>query len=533
MSRSARIAAGLITGYLAILANIIYSLASIPLALHYLGREQFGLWAVIMQIFGYLQLLDIGISQGVSRILIDYKDTPEDGRYGRAMATALVAQSIIGGVISAVALIGAPWIGELFDIPQHLRGEFVLLMRIQSVITGIGVATRVLGAPLYAHQRQDIGNYSVLGLFCILFAALWIGFNWGMGIYAMLLSSGVGLVWGMGFSLIACTRLGILPPIRQLFAPSREIFRSVFAFSRDNFLMSLGWQLLTGSPVLIISRALGLEQAAIWSVCNRPFMITLQLLSRPLDYSTPGFCEMQTRNEHTSLRKRYRQAMQLTAAFALLACLVLSITVVPFVQVWTRGTVEFPFPLAAALALTTGIYATMRFYNGIPAVSKHFGWLGYTYAVEGALLFGLGTLIAPHAGMVSVPLLAAALHLIVSSQAGIHEFRKFFRLSWKESTIGYIGSTLRCIPLCVAITAGVLLATMSLDGALALVARAGLLAPLLALVIYHLGLDPDTRTEALEKSRGALRSIVGKFQSKKAPAAPTAVTPDSSKQRKD
>jgi hypothetical protein len=37
-------------GYFAIAVNIVYTVASVPLALHYLGKEQFGLWALAQQI---------------------------------------------------------------------------------------------------------------------------------------------------------------------------------------------------------------------------------------------------------------------------------------------------------------------------------------------------------------------------------------------------------------------------------------------------------------------------------------------------
>src|SRR5260370_29360926 len=82
ISRTKRFASALASGYLALAANVVYTLASIPLALHYLTREEFGLWAVVGQITGYFALLDFGVGQSVSRILIDYKDDVNGGEYG-------------------------------------------------------------------------------------------------------------------------------------------------------------------------------------------------------------------------------------------------------------------------------------------------------------------------------------------------------------------------------------------------------------------------------------------------------------------
>ena len=53
MSRLKKFTRSLLSGYVALGANIFYTLASVPLALHYLGKAEFGLWALVSQISGY------------------------------------------------------------------------------------------------------------------------------------------------------------------------------------------------------------------------------------------------------------------------------------------------------------------------------------------------------------------------------------------------------------------------------------------------------------------------------------------------
>ena len=61
MSRIKRFAHSLVSGYVFLGANALYTLASVPLALHYLSKPEFGLWAVATQIAGYLMLIDFGL----------------------------------------------------------------------------------------------------------------------------------------------------------------------------------------------------------------------------------------------------------------------------------------------------------------------------------------------------------------------------------------------------------------------------------------------------------------------------------------
>ena len=53
-------------------------MASIPLALHYLDKDLFGLWALAAQINGYLILIDVGMNGSVSRFIADHKDEVND-----------------------------------------------------------------------------------------------------------------------------------------------------------------------------------------------------------------------------------------------------------------------------------------------------------------------------------------------------------------------------------------------------------------------------------------------------------------------
>jgi O-antigen/teichoic acid export membrane protein len=47
MSRSKHFISGLLSSYAAIGVNILYTLASVPLALHYLDKDEFGLWNLV------------------------------------------------------------------------------------------------------------------------------------------------------------------------------------------------------------------------------------------------------------------------------------------------------------------------------------------------------------------------------------------------------------------------------------------------------------------------------------------------------
>src|SRR5204862_8072274 len=91
-----------------IVANIVYSLISLPLGMHYLSESRVGLWGLMASTAGYLALIDLGMSGSISRLLIDHKDDPGTGSYGSwiktgslVRTTQAVAVLLLGYVLSA------------------------------------------------------------------------------------------------------------------------------------------------------------------------------------------------------------------------------------------------------------------------------------------------------------------------------------------------------------------------------------------------------------------------------------------------
>jgi len=87
MSRFRLAIHGVVSGYVMLAATAVFGLASVPVALHYLSKEQFGLWALMLTLVSYLNLVDVGMSGSIRRLLIDFKDDRDGGHYGSLIKT--------------------------------------------------------------------------------------------------------------------------------------------------------------------------------------------------------------------------------------------------------------------------------------------------------------------------------------------------------------------------------------------------------------------------------------------------------------
>ena len=293
MSRFKRFANSLLSGYALILVNILYTLASVPLALHYLSKEEFGLWVLVTQVCNFNTLLvDFGMSGALARILIDHKDDATSTKYGAVIQTGLLVLAVQGVIIAGVGSLVSYWLPHWMDVPEKNWRVFRLLVSGQCVMLAISFVLRIFSFTLQAHQRYDICNYANLVSFAAGLAGMWAGFAAGLGLYSLLLGGAVTFVVSGVVTAWQTWRLGLFPARGRWGQPDRATFKELFFYGTDMFLVSIGQQLISASQAPVISCTLGLEAVTVWSIATKLFMLSQQVVYRLLDYSTAAFSEM-------------------------------------------------------------------------------------------------------------------------------------------------------------------------------------------------------------------------------------------------
>ncbi len=316
MGRLKYYARALLSGYLALGVNVAYTLGSVPLALRYLSNEEFGLWALTSQLAGYVALLELGMSGAAMRILIDFKDRREETAYGSTILTGLLVNAAQSVLILIFGIGLAFLLGSLLDVPPGLMRQFRWLMIGQTTLTGVGLAFRTPFLVLSAHQRYDLLNVSQAIMFTLGFAVLWWCFASGVGIFSMFWALAAAQGSSTIIAIGACVRLRLLPREGLWGRPSWERFWDLFAFGRDMLMYSVGNQLITASQTILLTRMLGLQAAATWSICTRAFTLTTQVIFKIFDYACAALAEMIVRQEKERLLFGFRSMIVLSGSLS-------------------------------------------------------------------------------------------------------------------------------------------------------------------------------------------------------------------------
>jgi O-antigen/teichoic acid export membrane protein len=413
MSRKRLLARGVLVGYGALVTQIFYSLASIPLALAHLSPAEFGMFSLIMSVTSYLGLAELGMTNGFNRHLFECKDGRDPERYGRYFVAGLLALGLVSLVVLVLGGTGALLTAPFFKIPENLRNDYQWIMLGMVMVTAANVASRLLCTPLYVHQRHDLIQFSQMCQYGVFYFVLRYGLKSGWGVYALLANQVAAFLWGFSFSVIACLRLGLYPRRGCWALPRRQEWRSIFNYSVGMFTFQLGNKLAGSIPTLLLPRLLGLEAVALMTVCSRPFSILRQFVNKPYEYALPMLCEMYVKEEYKRVAVRWSQISQIILSISLCVFVVAAANNSHFIRLWTSARIGWDphndwlialkFLAASASGAAIGVIGfrkrmtSVRYTPYLEAVLILVNglWMTHFWGISGMLL---ASIISPLAG---------------------------------------------------------------------------------------------------------------------------------------
>ncbi len=409
--------------------NVVYTIISAPLALFYLDKEAFGLWALITQLSGYLMLLEFGMSGSVARSLSDHKDHVEDGIYGSILKTGARVFAVQGALVVLLGLALGWATPSLLNVPSHLHHSYIVLMAAQALLIGVKLATSALASPLWCHQRLDVSNLAgSLGLIATLIVQ-WVGFHLGWNLYSIPVSTAAGMLVSVIVTVWSCRSLGLYPPREHRGCFDPKIFRELLHFGGSLFLMNLGAQLASASQVLVISSQLGLESNTIWMFATKIFNLAQQFVARILDSSAGGLAEMVVRNESALLLKRFRDLVAISVIMAVAASAGIALANGAFIEIWTSGKITWQpwnnFLLACVLFTT----AVTRCHTGLVGLTKQIYGMKYVYLLEGITFVALSIVAAKWLGITGILIAALVCNIGITGSYGIWRTADYFGIS--------------------------------------------------------------------------------------------------------
>ena len=346
----AGIVRNIFASYVSNIVGYIAGFVATPLLLQHLGREQFGLWMLLVSVIVYVGLVELGISSAVSKRVAECAALDDKVRLKQVLGTAVVMYSV--SALIAWLIVGAVTLrlNSLFQIPAVSLPLARLTMLVLGVYQTLKFVLAAQSAVLLGIGRMDIGaNVSaIITLGATLLNVSLVLLHYGIFALACSLTLATLLTGIVTHRLMHQKLPGIVLNPRNA---SRPMVRELLKFGSRNATISLMGTVAYGSDMLILGRMLPVAVIANYAVAAKIVDLVNTLAMKPSGAMLPVFSDANARNDLERHFKIFTRSLSLCLIIALPFVTAICILGDYLIAVWVGAGHESSYLICAVLAL--------------------------------------------------------------------------------------------------------------------------------------------------------------------------------------
>lgn len=359
------------SGVVATAVNILLLVVSIPLYLHYLGYEKYGLWLILATVLGFAQLGMLGIRQAVMKLVAE-----EYGRDNLVGVQSYVVMALtilaVTGTVTLLAILFFK--GQVINLLRLSGGNAELVSRLLPYIGLLSIYVffvHTLTATISGLGRMDLANYTqAAGRFvAISVSVLLLCFDYG--VESLLIGNTLSYVV---LHIVSLVFIRYQAEVRFLRLDNWDWQRlkKLLTFGSGVFGGSLVSILLDPFNKMMLSRYAGVASVPVYDIAFRGSMQIRTVLEAGLRALMPEISRIGA-NMNSQARIRIasinRKAVKLILTGGVLLYAIVFIFAAVLLRAWLRDSFVDVLPRAFRIMLIASFVSLLA----VPAFYTHMG----------------------------------------------------------------------------------------------------------------------------------------------------------------
>ena len=347
------------TGGTAVLARAVQiatSLVTIPLTIHYLGNERFGLWMTISSVLAMANFADFGIGNGVLNTVADAYGKNDFDRIRAAISSGFAILGAVGLLLLALFASTFAWVpwADVFRVTSaQARAEAAPALLVFACCFALNIPfDLVQRAQLGLQQGFRMNLWQVCGSLAGLIGVV-AGIRLHAGLpllVAALAGAPVAATALNTFQFFVFSRSDLRPRRRYV---SREAISRIVSFGTLFFVLQLVAAVSFSADNFIIARTLGAASVPNYSIPQRMFSLITMMVIMLVTPLWPAYGEAISRGDLPWVRRTLRRSLLLVFASASVASVILLLIAHRLLAWWIGPRFLPPIVLLVGLALWT------------------------------------------------------------------------------------------------------------------------------------------------------------------------------------
>ena len=360
-----------LSNYMGKFINLISWFILTPFILRQLGDQSYGLWVLVGSITAYGLLLNLGITDAVTKYVAEFRARGEIQQARDVIATGLFLNTGIGLLLILVSVMLAPFLTNVFDVPATEETTATWLFLLSGIGVGITIPCGIAIAVLRGLQRFDLLNVS--GVIATLLTA-------GATVFVLLSHGGVIGLAIVGIVITLLIQMLNIWLIYQV-APelrfgwhrgNRSQIRTLFSYSSSLFVMTLGGYLESRSDEIVIAGFLPVASVTPYNLARRLSGLPQTLTEQFMMLLLPMASEMHAKQNWAQLRSLYIISTRVTLAIFFPIAVILVILSKAILTLWI-GAVYAQYSYLVFILVTASLIDTSQWPAGfvLQGMAKH------------------------------------------------------------------------------------------------------------------------------------------------------------------
>lgn len=409
--------------------TIVISFVSVPLTIHYLGAERYGVWLTISSLLVWMAMTDFGLAGNALVNVLSEAHGNDDRRaaqeYTSSAVWALSAVAAVFAVVTIASFRYIPW-SSVFKVSTVAPHELAVACALTLALFIVGLPLSVQNSIYSAYQDGYLSNAWGIAMNLTSLAALVIvtRFRGGLPELVLALSGTRTLVAVINVYYMFFKRYRWLLPVPS--AVRWHCVHRLFKLGAKYFVTQIGSLGIYQSQPMIITQILGPAKVMVFVVAQKIITLPMDLVYMGTAPFIPAFGEAKARNDWNWIKGAYRNATLVSLAGGVPVLLAIVLVAKPLIRVWA-GPAAVPDTslilwLAMYNVLGVALMATGQLLIGVERVNA----LALSIVLCALGTMGLSVLFGRWVGLSGVAMAMATAKLITFWPIQLWAVRRIF-----------------------------------------------------------------------------------------------------------
>jgi O-antigen/teichoic acid export membrane protein len=410
--------------------NVLISFLSVPLTVHYLGAERYGVWLTISSLLTWMSMTDFGLA-GNALINVLAEASGKEDREGAQHYSASCFWALTGvGVVTGIAALASfrfiPW-RSVFQVSAATSTHELQLA------CALTLGFLVLNFPLSmqqsiysAYQDGYLANmWGIAANLLALLALVVVSRSHGGLPQLVLALSGTRAAVNIANYFFLFRRYYWLKP--SLFAVRWTCIKRLFSLGSKYLVTQLASLGIYQSQPIVITQMMGPKYVVIFVVAYKIIALPMDLAYMATAPFIAAFGEAKARKDWGWIKDAYMKANKASLMFGLPILALLVLFAKPIIRVWAGAAAVPSTSLIVGLALYTALGIALMTVGQLLVGLERVNALALSLVLCALAIIGSSIAVAPRWGLTGIALCMAGSKMVTYWPIQLRELRRIFQ----------------------------------------------------------------------------------------------------------